>query len=615
MFLEFYGLQAQPFGVTPDPRFICPSKTHSKAFLSLSRGLEAGCGFLALIGKPGMGKTTLVLQLLNEFRRAAQTVFLFHTQCNSREFLRYLLGNLGLDAAGLDLVRMYEKLNQFLARERLAGRRVVLIIDECHNLDNSVLETVRLLSDFETPDAKLMQIVLVGQTQLADKLSSPNLAQLRQRISILCRLDPLAREDIVRYIEHRLQVAGRVGVPLFTAMAIEKIVKHSEGIPRNINNLCFNALLAGYAAGRKQINSAIVDQVLTDLEMSLEARGTRETDPGRGDRTKVASEFETPPASSVPQIPQAPAAPLPQRPRASGVEADREDFSGSKPDSRNGHRAVSRIGADTPARNLIGTQPLGRPQGAETAPATLPGDFREHRQFASTGVDLSYPADSSGTLKRRFWGISTIAAALLLAGVLLFHFRVGASRRSQAAASEAGAPSSTALPALPAVNVPAAASTSSGNQLIADAAAGQSFLTRNTGPRTERSTMDRGQEDHETGTAGSQEGDADSEFALGVRYALGNGIARDDKQAFALFKKAADQGNISAQSALATAYWLGRGVRKNNVAAYSWATLAHERGDPPSGELLKVLAGMMSPAELNEATSKAEEWQRKHSTE
>ena len=127
--------------------------------------------------------------------------------------------------------------------------------------------------------------------------------------------------------------------------------------------------------------------------------------------------------------------------------------------------------------------------------------------------------------------------------------------------------------------------------------------------------MDRGQEDHETGTAGSQEGDADSEFALGVRYALGNGIARDDKQAFALFKKAADQGNISAQSALATAYWLGRGVRKNNVAAYSWATLAHERGDPPSGELLKVLAGMMSPAELNEATSKAEEWQRKHSTE
>ncbi|PYT78693.1 MAG: hypothetical protein DMG40_19615 [Acidobacteria bacterium] len=188
MFLEFYGLKAQPFGVTPDPQFICPSKTHSKAFISLSRGLEAGCGFLALIGKPGMGKTTLAFQLSNEIGRAAHTVFLFHTQCNSREFLRYLLGNLGLDAAGLDVVTMHEKLNQLLARERLAGRRVVLIIDECHNLDNSVLETVRLLSDFETPDAKLMQILLVGQPQLADKLSSANLAQLRQRISILCRL-------------------------------------------------------------------------------------------------------------------------------------------------------------------------------------------------------------------------------------------------------------------------------------------------------------------------------------------------------------------------------------------------------------------------------------------
>src|SRR5205823_14080666 len=188
LFLEFYGLKAQPFGVTPDPQFICPSKTHSKAFISLSRGLEAGCGFLALIGKPGMGKTTLAFQLSNEIGRAAHTVFLFHTQCNSREFLRYLLGNLGLDAAGLDVVTMHEKLNQLLARERLAGRRVVLIIDECHNLDNSVLETVRLLSDFETPDAKLMQILLVGQPQLADKLSSANLAQLRQRISILCRL-------------------------------------------------------------------------------------------------------------------------------------------------------------------------------------------------------------------------------------------------------------------------------------------------------------------------------------------------------------------------------------------------------------------------------------------
>lgn len=267
MFLEFYGLKEQPFGVTPDPHFICPSRTHSKAFNSLSRGLEAGCGFLALIAKPGMGKTTLVFHLLKQLEQTSRTVFLFQTQCDSRELLRYLLSGLGLDAAGQDIVGMHERLNQVLAREVLAGRRFVLVIDECQNLDNSVLETVRLLSDFETPKTKLIQIVLVGQTQLAEKLSSPSLAQLRQRISMLCRLEPLTRAEVLEYIEHRLRVAGYAGTPLFTAEALERIFVWSEGIPRNVNNVCFNTLLAGCVAGRRQIDSAIVDRVLTELDM------------------------------------------------------------------------------------------------------------------------------------------------------------------------------------------------------------------------------------------------------------------------------------------------------------------------------------------------------------
>ncbi|PYU24677.1 MAG: ATPase [Acidobacteria bacterium] len=254
--------------MTPDPQFIYHSRTHSKAFDSLIRGLEAGCGFLVLIAKPGMGKTTLLLQLLEQLERTSRTVFLFQTQCDSRELFRYLLSGLGLDATGQDIVSMHERLNQDLARELLAGLRFVLVIDECQNLDNSVLETVRLLSNFETPKTKLIQIVLAGQTQFADKLSSPSLAQLRQRISILCRLEPLAREEIVRYIEHRLQVAGHAGAPLFSSEALEKIATYSEGIPRNINNLCFNSLLLGYSAGCKQVDSSIIAQVLDDLEMN-----------------------------------------------------------------------------------------------------------------------------------------------------------------------------------------------------------------------------------------------------------------------------------------------------------------------------------------------------------
>lgn len=408
---------------------------------------------------------------------------------------------------------------------------------------------------------------------------------------------------------------------------MQKIVEHSEGIPRNINNLCFNALLAGYAAGRKQIDSTIVDQVLTDLEMNPpEPQGTtyqrfhlsgidtdtHKTDP-RGsdfaDGGKAASEFDTPASPSVPQIPQA--QPLPQRPRASGAEAVRDDFSGSRPDSRNGHRTVSGIGADPLAGKPNVTPPPGRPQDAQTAPGISQGDFTQRKELASAGIDVPYPSDSDGTSKRRVWGIATLAAVLFLASLYLVHSRVGASRRSQAPVGEAVAPSLTPL------NVPAAASTSSGNHLITDATASQPVLTRNTGPKNGHlmSDPDLGLGDHDTGIADGQEGDADAEFALGARYALGNGVARDDKQAFALFRKAADQGNISAQSALATAYWLGHGVRQNNVAAYSWATIAHERGDAPSGELLKVLTGMMSPAELSEATSKAQEWQREHSTE
>jgi len=184
MFLRFYGLKEQPFGVTPDPRFIYPSRTHSKAFNSLFCGIEAGCGFLALIAKPGMGKTTLDFHLLKRFEQKSRAIFLFQTQCDSRELLRYLLDGLGLDAAGQDIVSMHGRLGQLLARELLAGRRFVLIIDECQNLDNSVLETVQLLPDFGTPRAKLMQIIFAGQTQLADKLSSPSLPQLRDVATI-----------------------------------------------------------------------------------------------------------------------------------------------------------------------------------------------------------------------------------------------------------------------------------------------------------------------------------------------------------------------------------------------------------------------------------------------
>ena len=166
MFLDFFELRQQPFGVTPDPAYLYPSQTHCEALDALTEGIESGRGFLALIAEPGMGKTTLLYQVLEALRDKARTAFLFQTQCSSREFFQYLLSELGVDSTGMGLVPMHNKLNEMLFAEMLAGRRFVLIVDEAQNLDETVLETIRLLSNFETTNTKLLQIVLAGQPQL-----------------------------------------------------------------------------------------------------------------------------------------------------------------------------------------------------------------------------------------------------------------------------------------------------------------------------------------------------------------------------------------------------------------------------------------------------------------
>jgi general secretion pathway protein A len=267
MFLDFYRLQQQPFGVTPDPAFLYPSLTHCEALDSLTDGILGGRGFLALIAEPGMGKTTLLYQVLEGLRDKARAAYLFQTQCDSREFFQYLLSELGVDTQGVGLVGMHNKLNEMLFAEMLAGKRFVLVVDEAQNLADPVLETVRLLSDFETSHTKLLQIVLAGQPQLAEKLAQPHLAQLRQRIAVLSRLEALAPEETSGYISHRLRVAGYRGEPLFMPEAVEAIAESSGGIPRNINSICFNALCLGHAEAHKVIAAETVRRAVAKLSL------------------------------------------------------------------------------------------------------------------------------------------------------------------------------------------------------------------------------------------------------------------------------------------------------------------------------------------------------------
>jgi general secretion pathway protein A len=268
MFLKFFGLTEQPFGVTPDPKYLYLSSAHREALASMFYGIEAGRGFLALIAKQGMGKTTLLFHLLEQFRYSARTAFLFQTQCTSREFMRFLLAELGIETADQDFVRMHDEFNRELLREARAGNRFIILVDEAQNLDSSVLETIRLLSDFETPRAKLLQIVLAGQPELADKLASPNLAQLRQRISLVSGLKAFSESDTRDYVQHRLKIAGYQGDDLFTPQAMAVMTQFAEGIPRNINNFCFNAMSLACALRKKTIDAEIVQEVINDLDIS-----------------------------------------------------------------------------------------------------------------------------------------------------------------------------------------------------------------------------------------------------------------------------------------------------------------------------------------------------------
>jgi general secretion pathway protein A len=267
MLLKFYGLEDQPFGVTPDPRFLYFTAGHREALAALYYAIEERRGFSALVAKPGMGKTTLLFRLLESLQDSTRTAFLFQTGQDSREFLDSLVRDLGITAAANDLPSLHEALNEMLIQEMEANRRVVVVIDEAQNLSEEMLEAVRLLSNFETPAAKMIHIVLAGQPALADKLAGPALTQLRQRVGSVAQLQPLSLKETKEYVGHRLRAAGFKGPQLFTSNALESIAKISEGIPRNINSICFQSLSLGFVCQKRPIDSEVVREVARDLEL------------------------------------------------------------------------------------------------------------------------------------------------------------------------------------------------------------------------------------------------------------------------------------------------------------------------------------------------------------
>ena len=266
--LQHFGFQEDPFKVSPDARYMFPSKTHLEALASLEQGFYNDRGFIAMIAPPGMGKTTLLYRFLEDTQATARSVFLFDIdpECEPRDFVGYILRDFGITPARTSS-EMHSQLGEVLVRETEEGRKCVVVIDEAQNLSDAVLERVRLLTNFETSKGKLLQIILSGQPQLTNKLLHASLVQLRQRVSTVCRLELLSEEETINYIDYRLTQAGYSGDPLFTEDALKLIAETANGTPRTINNLCYNALALCCSKDSKQVDSEMVAKVAANLRL------------------------------------------------------------------------------------------------------------------------------------------------------------------------------------------------------------------------------------------------------------------------------------------------------------------------------------------------------------
>src|SRR5919197_494112 len=286
MYLDFYGLKEKAFNTTPDPKFLCLTPGHREALAQLVYSVRENRGFLVLTGEVGTGKTTLLHALLRRLNGKAAVAYVFNSTLPFDGLLEYMLEELGVPERASSPAQRLLALWRFMLARRRAGQNTVLILDEAQNLDAATLERIRMLSNFETPTEKLLQILLVGQPELRARLNRPELRQLKQRIELQCSLPPLSHEQVREYVQTRLRVAGARDLELFSAEAQTRIAAYSGGIPRRINILCDHCLVIGYAEQRARIEVDVVDQAIEALEGPAHHPARGRSSPARASRER-----------------------------------------------------------------------------------------------------------------------------------------------------------------------------------------------------------------------------------------------------------------------------------------------------------------------------------------
>jgi general secretion pathway protein A len=425
MYTEFYGLREKPFSLSPDPRFLFLSDSHREALAHLLYGIEQGEGFIAITGEVGTGKTTLCRTLLQRLEPGSEVAFLFNPQLSGLELLQAIDAEFGLETEGRSRRELMDQLNRFLLTKRQEGRRVLLLIDEAQNLDRDALEQVRLLSNLETDTAKLIQIILIGQPELDALLESPELRQLRQRISVRWRLRALSAGETRDYVRHRLRVAAGGQREVFTDLALREVHRRSGGVPRVINRLCDRALLLGYAEGAQEIGLGTLAEVqreLTGRDGEAQSGGESLGERLRAHRLGLGaaagafvavaiaagvmwwttSHAPTPPAAGAAGLPPVAAAPEPAAPAPSQPALAREAAApppGAEPAPSVSFDLANALARSSPAETVAASLDAllrrwgGEPLGAEVLSLTQFRELLENTGFAvltldDAGIDL-----------------------------------------------------------------------------------------------------------------------------------------------------------------------------------------------------------------------------------
>ncbi len=267
VYLKFYGLETPPFNLTPDPNFIVFTPNYNEVLAGLYSGLENAKGLIVLTGEAGTGKTTALRWLLRRLDSSILAAYVFNPRLSIDEFYHHVSQMLGIRDCS-NKTELLNEIGRFLEARHAQGLRTILIIDQAHKLSDYVLEEIRLLLNFESDNAKHLQIVLTGQPELREKLNQPNLRQIKQCVALRCQMHPLPNLEAVElYITERLLIAGREQPNIFTPAAIDLIFQNSEGIPHQINNLCDNSMLSGYASSEQIIGRQIVEEVVKNLDL------------------------------------------------------------------------------------------------------------------------------------------------------------------------------------------------------------------------------------------------------------------------------------------------------------------------------------------------------------